>query len=435
MDPFGAPLVRVWKPRPGVQLNVSVEARFGRYGFPRPRLGLVSAPASGAVRRSGAKASTRSRRAPGWRGGAGAHSRGRTATTATAAVGARCRRRGSDCTQNATERAITHRHSERWGPPAATGSKNDAREASRKERAAAAGRTRAPAGPPLRNGVARARRSAAAPPSGSQGLHDRSGAQSSGSTSVIASTARAGGCARPRLRRSKWCRVLAGALLPRCLARIVLAGGHSSPRATACVRSGPDRSRAGWSAITAIALLIGLGARCRTPPISVGSSGLFVDVVDPVDLFRVRLDGRQVEVDDDWLLTAAYHHARQRGIRPGVDLLVRRERGDIDEVARSGLGRELEPLAPPHPRPSADDVDDAFQCTVVMRTGLRIWFDRDRPRPELFGAGSSGGDRGGAVHARRLRRVHIELVGVDHTHPGQPPIGSGTLGGYRCLAV
>ena len=102
-------------------------------------------------------------------------------------------------------------------------SKHDAREASRKERATAAGRTRAPAGPPLRNGVARARRSAAAPLSGSQGLHDRSGAQSSGSTSVIASTARAGGCARPRLRRSKWCRVLAGALLPRCLARIVLA--------------------------------------------------------------------------------------------------------------------------------------------------------------------------------------------------------------------
>src|SRR5215218_7432483 len=106
---------------------------------------------------------------------------------------------------------------------AATGSKNDACEAFRKERATAAGRTRAPAGPPLRNGVARARRSAAAPLSGSQGLHDRSGAQSSGSTSVIASTARAGGCARPRLRRSKWCRVLAGALLPRCLARIVLA--------------------------------------------------------------------------------------------------------------------------------------------------------------------------------------------------------------------
>jgi hypothetical protein len=39
--------------------------------------------------------------------------------------------------------------------------------------------------------------------------------------------------------------------------------------------------------------------------------GRLVDVVDPVDLLWVRLDGRHVEVDDDGLLTAPDHHARK----------------------------------------------------------------------------------------------------------------------------
>jgi heme-degrading monooxygenase HmoA len=40
------------------------------------------------------------------------------------------------------------------------------------------------------------------------------------------------------------------------------------------------------------------------------SSGLLVDVVDPVDLFGIGLDDGDVQVDDDCLLTAPHDHAR-----------------------------------------------------------------------------------------------------------------------------
>jgi hypothetical protein len=99
------------------------------------------------------------------------------------------------------------------------------------------------------------------------------------------------------------------------------------------------------------------------------------------------------------------------------------------------LGQELEPLPPTHPRPAADDVDDTLQRTVVMCTALGIRVDDDCPCPQLHGAGPSGGDRRGAVHPRRLRRVHIELVGTHHPYPAQPPIRCDTLGGPHRLAI
>ena len=45
----------------------------------------------------------------------------------------------------------------------------------------------------------------------------------------------------------------------------------------------------------------------------------------------------------------------------GVDLLVRHVRRHVDEVARAGLGGELELLAPAHARAALDDVDHAFE--------------------------------------------------------------------------
>src|SRR5918995_1457558 len=162
-------------------------------------------------------------------------------------------------------------------------------------------------------------------------------------------------------------------------------------------------------------------------------SGRPVDVVDPVDLLGIGLDVGQVQVDDDWLLTAPYDYARQRLVRVGVDLLVGRERRDVDEVAGARFGHELKPLAPPHPRAAGYHVDDTLQRTVMMRAGLGGRVDYDCPGPELLGAGPSGGDRRGAVHARRLRRVHIEFVGVHNPNPAQPPVSVGPLDAHRRL--
>ena len=75
---------------------------------------------------------------------------------------------------------------------------------------------------------------------------------------------------------------------------------------------------------------------------------------------RVGLDVGQVEVHDDRLLAAAHEHARQRLAGVGVDLLVGHVGRHEDEVAGAGLGDELQPLAPAHPRAPGDDVDDAL---------------------------------------------------------------------------
>jgi hypothetical protein len=57
-----------------------------------------------------------------------------------------------------------------------------------------------------------------------------------------------------------------------------------------------------------------------------------------------------------------------------------------------------------------------------MRTGLGIGVDDDRAGPELLGARASGVDRRGARHPGRLRRVQIELAGMHHANPVEPPI-------------
>jgi hypothetical protein len=75
---------------------------------------------------------------------------------------------------------------------------------------------------------------------------------------------------------------------------------------------------------------------------------------------------------------------------------VRHVRRHVDEVARAGLGGELERFAPAHPRPALDDVDHALELAVVMRAGLRVGVDVDRAGPELLRA-----DRANVIAALR----------------------------------
>ena len=57
-----------------------------------------------------------------------------------------------------------------------------------------------------------------------------------------------------------------------------------------------------------------------------------MNVVNPLYLFRVRLDIRQVEIDDHRLLAAAHQHARQRLVVARIDFLVRDEWRHVNEV-------------------------------------------------------------------------------------------------------
>ena len=108
--------------------------------------------------------------------------------------------------------------------------------------------------------------------------------------------------------------------------------------------------------------------------------GMSVDRVDPVNRFRL-LHRFDVEIDDDGFLVAAHEDAFERLVGAGVDLLMRHVRRDEDEIARPCLGEEFEMVAPAHAGAPLDDVDDAFERAVMMRAGLGVGMDADRPGP------------------------------------------------------
>ena len=96
-----------------------------------------------------------------------------------------------------------------------------------------------------------------------------------------------------------------------------------------------------------------------------------------------------------------------------------------DEVARARLRSEFEAIAPFHPRATADHVDHALDRTVMMRTSLRFRVDDDGPGPKFLGARARMRDRSSAVHARRLRCVGIQLIGMNDSYAVQAPTGFG----------
>src|SRR2546427_5924578 len=104
---------------------------------------------------------------------------------------------------------------------------------------------------------------------------------------------------------------------------------------------------------------------------------------------------------------------------------MRDEGRDVDEVAGAGLGDELELVAPAHARLAAHHVDHALDWAMMMSAGLSLGVDDDGAGPEFLGAGARVGDGGGAVHARGLRGVDVELVGVDDAHAVVLPLGLG----------
>jgi hypothetical protein len=93
--------------------------------------------------------------------------------------------------------------------------------------------------------------------------------------------------------------------------------------------------------------------------------------------------------------------------------LMRHERRHVDEITRASLRDVLQAFAPSHPRAAADDIDDAFQVAMMMRAGFRVGMNRHGAGPELARARPGVGDGGGAVHAGRLRRVHVKIGARD----------------------
>src|SRR4051812_40862045 len=94
-----------------------------------------------------------------------------------------------------------------------------------------------------------------------------------------------------------------------------------------------------------------------------------------------RLRAFAIQIHNDWILTASYHYRLTAFIGPSVDLLMRHVRRNVDEVARSGFAPELQMIAPSHPSPAADDVENGFQLAVMVRSGLCIRLNYDCASP------------------------------------------------------
>src|SRR6202011_4031286 len=77
--------------------------------------------------------------------------------------------------------------------------------------------------------------------------------------------------------------------------------------------------------------------------------------------------------------------------------------------------------APAHAGPSGDDVNDAFEVTVMVGSGLGVGLDPDGAGPELFSPSHRVRNRGRAIHPRSLRRVRVEVARFDDPHPIEFP--------------
>ena len=115
----------------------------------------------------------------------------------------------------------------------------------------------------------------------------------------------------------------------------------------------------------------------------------------------------EVEIHYDRVLTASDDDGFTGFVGESVDLLMRYERRNIDEIAWSGFTAELEVVSPPHASPAANNVKDGFELAVVMRSSLCVGLIgigaavTRRPLPHHRAYGSvHGGSRGYAVTRR-----------------------------------
>ena len=124
---------------------------------------------------------------------------------------------------------------------------------------------------------------------------------------------------------------------------------------------------------------------------------------------RRRLRTLDIQIYDDRLLAAADHHRFHRLIRTSIHLLVRDERRNVDEIARSGFLDEFEVIAPAEACTPTHDVQHCFEFAMMVRSRAGGRLHRDRSCPQLIGAGACMRDRSGSAHARSLRSIRIQI--------------------------
>src|SRR5262249_952081 len=103
-------------------------------------------------------------------------------------------------------------------------------------------------------------------------------------------------------------------------------------------------------------------------------SVVFVNGVGPLYFFR-RFDRWNVKVYYHRFLTGAHNNAFERLISTGIYLLMGNVWGNVNKISRTCHGSELQMITPAHSGVPVYDKDNAFEVTVMMRSGLGIWMD------------------------------------------------------------
>ena len=132
--------------------------------------------------------------------------------------------------------------------------------------------------------------------------------------------------------------------------------------------------------------------------------------------------------------TGAHHHGALESVIYVVRGKARMRWGEkLEFVAEADPGDFIfVPPYVPHQEINASS-DETLECVlvrsdneaVVVRAGLGIGMDAHRAGPDLLRADPGVVDRRGAVHARRLRGVRVELVARDDAHAVVAPLAVG----------
>src|SRR6202050_739245 len=141
-------------------------------------------------------------------------------------------------------------------------------------------------------------------------------------------------------------------------------------------------------------------------------SAMPVNWVDPCDGLGL-LHRFNVEVDNNCFLVATDNHALQRVLRQSIYFLMRHVGRDINEVSRPSLRGGFQMFAPLDAVAPANDVHNALERSMMVRSGFGIRFDSDRPGPDFLGSDASVIDSRGTGHSRRLRSILIQRTTRD----------------------
>src|SRR6185312_12665573 len=131
--------------------------------------------------------------------------------------------------------------------------------------------------------------------------------------------------------------------------------------------------------------------------------------IDPLG-FAGLFGAGDIEIDDDWVLSAAHDNSLDRFIGAGIEFLMRDKGWNVDEIARTRLGHKLQSRAPAKSRSSLYYEKHGFDFAMMVGAGSGVGLHDHRSRPQLLRTRGGGSNCSRARHARSLRRIQIEFA-------------------------